>query len=405
MCLYFARFRLRRGPHIAPYSRLIEAFIILNVISIAIGFYVGSRVTPILVINNMLRILDSYFIYIAIFIAASRYRYTSVSPFVKAIVIGSAIAVFANVIAIKFGLGGGIKGSGTYASLRERGLYYDPGALSNVAFFNLIFAVFMLHLVKRQKLAWYAFIAAQILGDLYLINAGKSRAVMVELAVFGFIYLLLFQKRWGKIAAPIVAAGIVAVSLVTLDIKLEELFVRFETDISAIEQADESGIGIANTGQVTLGQFERLGSNRGANWAAALTEIINRPVIELLLGNFTTTMAHSDYVDVLSGNGIVGLIMYCSLLAGLTWRSFLLTRRRDSPPDIRVLHFISFTLIACYVLYAFPFRPLRYTTTAWYMWVMLGFSMATRKYIYPRPVPKSARADQGSLNRLSTMEG
>jgi O-antigen ligase len=372
---YYARYRLNSGPRMPPMSRIIEALILLNIVSVAIAVTQGDRVTPFMVINYLLRILDSYLIYLTAFLAALRYGYGDIGPFVKAIVIGSAVAVFANAAAISFGFGGWAKGAfSDLGSLRQSGLYYDPGVLSNVAFFNLVFGVFSLHSGKGSRTIWRAFVIVLVFLDLYLIASAKSRAVMIEMAIFGFIYLLLFQRAWGKIVAPIAAIAIVSTALVVFDISMEELFVRFESDVAAIQ--GESGEGVTVEGdEVSLGRYESVGGNRLAIWAEALTEFLQGSPLAIVFGNFRTSVSHSDYIDIAVRNGVVGLMLYLLLLTTLASRSWMAARRARPGPD-RTLYFMAFTLLICYMFYSLPFRPLYYTTSAWYMWLVVGLAMA-----------------------------
>lgn len=376
ICLYFAVFRFQGGRALPPYIRVFEAFIAANLVSILLGITISNEASFPSTLTLMLKLMNSYVLFYAAYSAAVRYQYQDVTPFVRAIVIGSAVAVLANLAAIGLGVESPAMDYAKELSIeRERGLYYDPGVLANVAFFNLIFAVFWLHMQKRKTLLWLLFIGFLLLSDLYLIAASKSRSVMIELAVFGVIYTWLFQRRFGRVLAPLVGAAVIATAVLVFDIDFEQLFVRFEGDIAAI---GEEGPGAsAGSGGVTLGKFEALGSNRGALWADALTEIFSRTGFTLLLGDYysSISLAHSDFVDVLGRNGIIGLAIYLALLCGLLLSAFAATRARQADRD-RALRFVAFILLVCYILYSVPFRPLAYTTSAWYMWVMLALSLA-----------------------------
>jgi hypothetical protein len=375
ICIYFAAFRFKGSRFTPPFIRVFEAFLVINLVSILLGLVLSDNPSLNAVLVLVLKILNSYVIFFAAYTAATTYQYEDVTPFVRAIVIGSSVAVISNLVAIGTGFGGSKAGPAEYSHLRETGLYYDAGVLANHAFFDLVFAIFWLHLQRRKTVLWLLFIGFLVVTDLYLIAASKSRSVMIELAVFSVIYVWLFHKRFGKILAPLCGAAVVAIAVLIFDIDTEELFVRFEGDVAAL-QSDEGAGTVSTTGEVSLGQFEGLGSNRGALWAGALTEIAHRPAHEILFGDFfSTSIAHSDYIDVLGRNGVIGLVLYLVLLAGLLRNVFLATRRK-LPDRERIVHIAAFILLVCYVLYSLPFRPLSYTTSAWYMWLMLAFSLA-----------------------------
>jgi O-antigen ligase len=357
-----------RRRHAPPFGRIFEAFLIVNALSIVVGIISGSNLGLVGTINMILRILDSYVIYTVAFVAARRYAYDDVTPVVTAIVVGSTIVVVLNVVAVSFGITGFVRQAPTdvsvYGSLRQRGLYYDPGSLANVAFFSLVFTAFRFHLARANKALWLAFALIVIFADLYLIAASKSRAVIIELGIFGLVYMVLYQRAWGKLAAPVVVGGIILLGTVFFKTTYEEIFLRFETDVAALEDTSGSEAGVTTSGDVSLGKYAGLGSNRGALWAAALTEILQRPLGVLLIGDFSAdARAHSDYIDVLGRNGIIGLILYVTIMVGLALKALGYARSTPRGHD-RIVHFMAFTLALCYLLYAIPFRPLMYTTRA-----------------------------------------
>lgn len=371
------RYRFQAGRNTPPLLALIETFIGLHLISILIGIDANPRLTFIQVIDYMLRVLDSVLIYVAAYLAAIRYRYRDATPFIKAIVIGSSIAVVLNVIAIQLGISPGVweekAGSAAAAEFRVAGLYYDPGVLANVAFFNATFVIFLLHLTPKRSTLLVVAAVLLAIADLYLIGLSRSRAGMLQLAIFGLIYLWVFQKGWRRIFAPIAAAVVLGGAVSVLGIDLEDLFVRFESDVTAIE--GDVDVSLSSGGEVSLGALEGIGSNRGALWADALTKIVNKPLAQILFGDFSISVSHSDYIDILSRTGLVSLILYLAVILGLTAKALRLSWSARNPHD-RTLYFMAFTLLLCYLFYSFPFRPLNYTTTSWYMWAVIGLAMA-----------------------------
>jgi O-antigen ligase len=390
--LYLLPFRFRSGSMTPPYLRLFEVFLGLHLLALFVGAATNPKLTLTSAVDFMLRISNSYLIYYLAFVTAIRYQYRDVTPFVKAIVLGSTLPVIANSIAVTLDLDFGFYQPGISAEkreFREPGLYYDAGGLANMAFFHLAFSVFLMHLLpSRGKMLFSGFLLALITLDVYLISATHSRSFVIQLAIFGFIYLLMFHKGWGKLLAPVVAVGILSVATVAFDINVDELFVRFESESAALE--GEAEFSISSTGEVSFGSLEGLGSNRGALWAAALTRIFKRSGIEILFGNFTGSIAHSDYIDVLARTGIVGLLVYLSLIIGMTLRSWRNIGAARSPHD-RTISFMAFILLICYVAYSLPFRPLGYTTTSWYMWMIIAFAMA-RARLAPLEATAAAKA-------------
>lgn len=397
ICVIFGLFRFSRSPYSPPFARAIEAFLLLNLLSFCISLFSEDPAKFTDVLNIGIRILASYFIYYTSYSAALRYQYRDISPFVKAIVIGSAIAVVANVAGIALGFGG-TKWGDFLGDGRERGLYYDAGVLSNVAVYSLIFSVFLLYALRSQ-MRWVLLCLVIIILDFYLVSLTKSRAGIIQIAVFGLIYVWMFHRSWGRLLAPVAAVLLLLVTTFIFDVDMSETVERFDTDVAAMEQ-QTGDVGANSQGKVSLGRFERLGSNRGMLWANALTQILKRPIHEVIFGNFSGSKGHSDYIDVLARNGMVGVLIYFGTMFGLLIRTFQISRHNYQDLASKLTFYGAFALVVCYLLYAVPFRPLLYTTSSWYMWAILGVALARdRLNRLPRPQPQSDAGPSAQSNQ------
>jgi hypothetical protein len=383
--VYFMTFRLQRGRHRPPFAGVFELFLLVVIVPPTVRIALGDD-TPITdVIDISLRMVDSYLIYSAAFLAAARYQYEDFSPIVKAIILGSGIAILINVVAIQLGFGGAKpEDIAAGAPWRERGLYYDAGAMSNVAVYSLLFCVFGFSVIRTSRAAWIAFSVLVIFCDLYLIFKGKSRASVIQIMAVGLLYFSLFQRSWGRIVAPVLAALVIGIATISFDVDYGDFFGRFERDAQALSDTQSGDVGITASGEVSLGKYEGLGNRRGAMWAEAFTEILQRDFWGITLGEFTRSVAHSDIVDVLARNGVIGFCLYAVLMCGLPLRAFGQMKRSQADAS-RTLHFMAFALLVAYVLYSFPFRPLNYTTTSWYMWAIVGLSMARMTVVRRAP--------------------
>jgi len=399
-----AQFLFGRGRHVPPYGRVFEGFILLNAVSLASSVATGVFESMPSTVAWVFKILDAYVVFSCAYLAAQRYQYTEMTPFLTAIMFGSAIVVVLNVLAIQFdmtGLRPANEEFDAYARGRERGLYYDPGVLANVALYSLITTVFRYHLVRSGKGWWLLFAIVIVICDLYLLVASQSRVAVILTAVSGVVYLSFFQQKWGKLLAPVIAAVVFATMLSTMQDDVGEMFNRFDSDVEALQSAEGmrfGGVGVTSSGEVSFGDLEALGNNRGMKWAEALTDILRRPFHEMLIGNYSFSVGgHSDYIDVISRNGFIGFALFVTLMVGITRRTWTLARTAVAGRE-RVLHYLAFILALCFALYAIPFRPLGYTTTAWYMWAMVGFSFAWEarrvRMVPGRPAAPAAASGQ-----------
>jgi O-antigen ligase len=300
-----------------------------------------------------------------------------------------------NLAAIKLGYGG-VKIGSEYSRgpHREVGLYFDAGTLGNMAFFNFTFTVFGFAAARSRKTLWLLVAIASALVDLYLIAISGSRAPLVMLAVAAMGYLW-YLRGWARIAAPILGTLLLlAAGTLFLD-DSSPVLERLEGDVAALE-SDDPGIGQSMSGRVSLGKYESLGNNRGRLWADALTELFRQPTADIVFGSyFSKIRAHSDYIDIMARNGIVGLGLYVFLIYGLGLKTLTLARGATRP-DHRLLQILACVLLACYAFNCFPFRPLVYTTTNWYMWTIVALALAAVRQGTRKPVPTVATHSGGA---------
>jgi len=364
--LYYAIANMRNRKNIkVKYAGLFLSFILINVFSVVLSI-AGEGLNMTLIMDVMIRIADSYLIFVAAYIAAVHYNGDRYKEYINFFAFGLSVAIIINLIGIKLGYGGVKAGaSSAHSALRNSGLYYDAGVMSIVALFTFIFGVYAFHVMAGKMILrklYYLFI---LLCALYTIYLGLSRIIMIEVVLFAVIYLVYLKKTTGKIFYIGVAIGLASILASTNILDIDRLTVRFQGDIAALSNLDQEG----------SDALKKLGNNRVANWSSAIESNLSRHPIEVLFGNFSGGLAHSDYIDVLARNGIVGLIIYVTMLL-----LFLkLLRRNIKRNKGEAIHVFAFSLLLLYIIYAFPFRPLLYTTTAWYMWILIAFSIVADK--------------------------
>ena len=374
--LYFGRYLFVFRGMSPPYAWVFKLFIVINFISVFVTAY-HEPVGFIPVVDLMLRMLDSLIIFSAAYYAALYCSRDYYYKLVKAISIGAFVALTFNFVAILMGYEGREVTSGT--THRISGLYYDPGVLANVAVYAIVFTVFMGNMLPDRNIMRKLHAGLVTMMALYVIYTGLSRAAIVLLGAFGVIYITLFKKGvLGRIVPPLILGGMLVLGAIS-GMDYVNYVDRFGSEIAVFSDSNERQ---TNTDKsVDLGKYEGLGSNRGQLIAYMLDDFIKRPTYQQLIGNFNITRAHSDYFDVLSRNGYIGLAVYVGMLL-LIWKKALgyTLRRKDQTQEWKI-SVLGFTLISMYILYAFPHRPLYYTTIAWFMWAILGcmFAAAQRK--------------------------
>lgn len=375
--LYFG-FLLFRTSNSAPrYGWLFVSFILLHLVSISVGLFYSTNIDTIKIIDVLLRVLDSYLIFRIAYDAGINGRYEAHHHFLKAVVIGTSIALAVNTLAIILGYGGGrevIRIDEQF--VRQQGLYYDPGVLALVAVYNIIFIAYLFKQMPRGRYLYRLLMIGMIFISLYMVYVSVSRAAVLLLAVFSMIYIAFVQKGSQKVIAIAFIAITIVASSAMFGLQAEKFQARFESEISTLTSDNTQSAPTAGD-RISFGRFEGLGSNRVRLWAVALDRVLQRSTVEITVGSFfESSPSHSDYFDVLTRNGIIGLLIYVLMLLLFWKRTLSMSLRRGLSYNDKVIHALAFTLITLYVIYAFPFRPLSYTTTAWYLWAVVGFSFA-----------------------------
>jgi hypothetical protein len=378
VCIYFGAVLLRSPGGVPRYGSLFLLFFVLNIISIGAGLFNATNPNLIRAVDLLLRIFDSYLIFRVAYNAGIKERYATHYKYILAVAAGTSIVLTINTIAIAFGWGGEtavVRLDEEFT--RKRGLYYDPGILGLVATFNIIFVSFLYKQIPKGKPLWRLLVIVMVLVGMYMVYISVSRAAVVLLVVFALIYVGLVQKGFQKIMTLAFIALALVISSVLFTEEIDRYRARFDSEIQVLESSDTAVQQDAGDDRVSFGRYETLGSNRVRLWAMALNMAIDRSAAEIVIGNFfARSPSHSDYFDILIRNGFVGLFVYVLLLFLIWKRTLTLALKRGNTIDEKVIHSLAFTLITLYILYAFPFRPLAYTTTSWYMWAMIGFSFA-----------------------------
>jgi len=365
--VYFGRYLFTFNHASPPYAWIFRLFIIVNFVSILVSIF-DSPMSPISTMNLMTRFIDSYIIFNVAYYAALQGSPAYYYNLVRSIAIGLFIALAINFVAIIVGYQGRIVESD--ATLRVSGLYYDPGVLSIVAVYAIVFSVFMANLKPGKNAYKKVYAGLVIVISLYILAIAVSRSAVVLLSVFAVIYLSIYKKGIVGRLVPIIFLGVIFVLGAAGGLDYYKYVQRFGSEVEVL--TDEGNYESRKDKDVDLGRFEHFGSNRGMVIAYALDKFIKRPAYQMIIGNFTVSPAHSDYFDVLSRNGFIGLVLYIALLV-MTWkRTLKYSFKRNTDKIEWKLSVLGLTLISMYILYAFPFRPLLYTTISWLMWATLG---------------------------------
>ena len=209
---------------------------------------------------------------------------------------------------------------------------------------------------ERAFLAGFFVLAS--LGLVFTFHRAGWIAIIVELGVwYGS------KKQLKKILL-----GALAVMVLT---------VAFRERVSLLyEPAAEIFTGEAN---FTSGNFMR---GRGANWIAFLVSYANGGPVRWLIGKggsvaevslggiaeYSENEPHNDFIRILHAYGLVGLVLYLSLL--LKFLQAGLRSRNSVSPFLRGLGRILLCSLAGILLLSMTAEPMRYPTSIWYLFAL-----------------------------------
>ena len=198
---------------------------------------------------------------------------------------------------------------------------------------------------RRADRLWYGFL---LLASMVTMILGQTRTAMAGF-VFGVFLILLFSRRVG-LSALLTFAVIPMVLLTSLGGLIWSFMERGETSQQL----------------TTL-------SNRTVWWSHAWHTFLDRPLIGFgayaagrfsvlaNLGNSMTSTLHSDYLEVIVGTGIWGLIPFLAVLLGTWWfLTHYLRHSRVLGPEQQ----LAFEAIA--VLGLLSFRSIFMTMLTWH---------------------------------------
>ena len=401
--LYFSAYIARQGVHRVPVSGLLIVFLGMNCLGFALGALSGEPVTLPGSVDFFFRLGASFALYISAYQLALKNPDFTFERVLRFSFVGLSVAVVLNVVGIWAGFGGAKEGAAALLThtgdgvYREAGLYYDPGVLAVVCLNALILGMALLASGRIRGAPSRVLVVVILVFALSLIFKAVSRAAILLATIDVFVFTVVYARGRVRLLAFGSIVVLLPAALILAGINDVVLSNRFESELSTIERllggSGDSGSGVSRTyvdgDEGSLDSLEGLGNNRGMLWRQALADFGARDALTMLFGNGLSLGGHSDYIDVLGRTGVFGLIVYLLILSNLLWRTMRRFFRYRGSAD-NICWFVAMLFVINYALYAFPFRPLLYTTPVWYMWIFAGIAFGRterrRRAQHPSPL-------------------
>jgi O-antigen ligase len=252
---------------------------------------------------------------------------------------------------------------------RSSGLYHDIQTVRQYGFQTLTAIILYWcyffrsgrDFLKKALILGFTMICLIVLYKTY------SKAAIVILALWAAIWTV---SRKQYVLLVVVVVSLVSVNLMLgdrLSLETEQLFSRelAATDKSVTQM----------TGDETR---KRTLAGRWYIWEQHLGEYMDRPIIYMILGNGNPGASHNDFLATLLSTGIIGLILYCTLLFSIGLKVTVNYLRERTP-----LNVMAAMLFSMWMVDAMGLVPSLYPSYQWYVWGFIGLSFQGVRFDSP----------------------
>lgn len=252
-------------------------------------------------------------------------------------------------------LGGVIKSEATIGGLvRNIGFYHDAYTLrlycfQTLAAIILYWTYFLdgIRMISRTIMVTLSAVALLTIYKLY------SKAGYLVCAEWLLVWNIARKKylRLGVIAVVLIALGLTMQGAMT-----ETVSTVYSKEVGAVQGKEKS---------------DRLFQGRVGNWKTALREYADKSIVLQLVGDGSPhTGAHNDFIRALLGTGIIGLLLYVTLLGSVAVRCTYRCFRESSP-----LNIMAVMLIGMWLIDAIGLVPGAYPGYQIFVWGFVGLAL------------------------------
>ncbi len=236
---------------------------------------------------------------------------------------------------------------------RVSGGYAKPVALMGILFYGYAFSLVMIFFSKK----WYlkTIYASYITIAVIIILMTYHRASMIIVTVATLSVGWLYKKRAFTVAV------ITLLTLVLSYVVLEHVIELFRTLDTGSERSFMRG--------------------RGGTWTLYLTKYFDSSFLDILFGKGNAVMKingeihhepHNDFIRIMIQYGIIGVMLYISLMVGFMKKS-LKYAKKETNPTRKMIGILSFASGISLILYSMTIEPTRYPGFFWYYAAMMSF--------------------------------
>lgn len=240
----------------------------------------------------------------------------------------------------------------TIGLTRYVGLYHDAVAIKHFGLQTLLAILLYLTYMRPRQLLRMALLGYAACCLVVVFNVYSKSALAILAA-----WLLI----WSSFTRKFVWASLVLAAVASLNWALDDILVTSVKQLFWKEIAYQAGE--ADRQIILAGRF--------FIWEAVLAEWSSKPLLEKLIGSGDFVAAHNEWLRILIGGGIVGLIISVTAIIMIGNRVLALTVRWNQPVTIVALMVYAMWLIECMGLH-----PGIYSYFMWFVWGIVGLAFA-----------------------------
>jgi O-antigen ligase len=238
------------------------------------------------------------------------------------------------------------------------------------------------HDVQTPRQYMFQTLTAIILYWCYFLNKGRNIATRLVLITLFCLCLVILFRTYSKAAVVILASwtviwsigrrqflllAVMLVALVSVNVIFQDKIWRetaqlFSREISAVE---------SNKGEMSAEEMRKATfAGRWYAWDEYINQYLNRSLFGMVFGSGNPGAAHNDFLAILLSSGVLGLIIYITLLLAIGIRVFQNYLRSRSPLNVMAL-----MLFSMWIVDAMGLVPSLYPSYQWYVWGFIGLSL------------------------------
>ena len=234
---------------------------------------------------------------------------------------------------------------------------FNPNEIGRILLFSSLFIISMINKNKYLTIN----ISLLVMFAFFLIFTGSRSSIIAYL----LMVIWLISKFLGKKMTILISFPIIILVLFTIYFSLMKIPILY----MAVGSRLESAMGLLNGGTVDSSIISRLNLLR-----SGINLFKDKPLFGFGMGNYielvsTELYSHNNYIEIMVGGGIIGLLIYYSLYLELLFRMRKQRKRKNNALIyylILILLYFDFTSVSYYseisglvlaIVYAYAIMP------------------------------------------------